>query len=479
MTSWIDENPIYQEYPIAEYQGNPVVEAIKLPPSDDDESITRLSLKPDFREEERNLPPSFRVLLPERLTYFMFPTKQHVKILNRIYSQVLEGYRLRNPLTAEGQRLIHEAGSQRTESPLYHPSKISFLTGLSGMGKSTLIRAIMRSMGKSVIRHSSYQGEPFTESQILYLMRNVPDQSGAKPLCQSFGAYTDKLLQNSLYKKVFANKGTRTEYVAALQSIIANHHVGALVIDEFQNLSFAKSGGKEEVIALILNLREHLGVPIILVGTYPAVDVLREQLSITRRLVEGGFHEIHRPPGPDDEDWCAFCDIVWGYQWLEKPKPMEAKIVEVLYDCSQGITAIMLNLFIAAQIAAIESGTEMIDDDLIKKTYQEQFSPLHGIIDALRSRDPEFLVMYDDLYLKAFDEFITSPAQTRFNELRQKAKTAHEEKMGVFDGSHEKSCSKPKSRKAKKQKPSSEALLDALKGGSDDPDIIFGRDSGG
>lgn len=435
---YINDNPKYFDFPIPEFKGNPLVEALTPPPKDDDEAIMRLAQRPLFDPSERELPSNFRMLLPARLTRFMFPTSQHVKILKRVYNQILDGYRQRNPLTADGQRLLHDAGDLGhasepvVESPIHRPSSISFLTGLSGMGKSTLIRFIMSSLGKPVIKHSSYKGTPFPESQILYLMRNVPDQCSAKAMCKSFGDYTDSLLGVKLYSRLFEDKSmTRTHYVAGLRRIIANHHVAALVIDEFQNLSLAKSGGKKELIAMILNLRDELGVPIILVGTYKAADILKGEASVARRLVDGGFHELQRPESPNDEGWQALCEIAWEYQWVKNPQPLKEEIIDVLYDYSQGVTGIMLNLFITAQIEAIESETEVVDAKLLKSVYLQRFKPLHGVIDALRSRDISFMNQYDDLYIKSFSALNEDPLLNRIDNIRTQLMNKQERELGL------------------------------------------------
>lgn len=347
MNEWINDNPTYSASPISEFQGNPLVESIQPPPGNDKEALARLTQKPNFDESELSLPSCYRALLPARLLNFMFPTTQHYRMQSRIYGQIMNGYRGRNPATVLGQQLLHNESSDdlahikdsiienhRILSPVATvPANISFLTGLSGMGKSTLIRSIMRAMGKPVIRHSTYNGVPFTETQILYMMRNVPDQCSAKAVCKSFGDRADELIGRKLYGKLFSDKSqTRTHYVSALRNIVACHHIGALVIDEFQNISLAKSGGKNEFLALLLNLREELGIPIILVGTYRAAAVLKDESSIARRLVEGGFHELQRPSSPAEKDWLNLCKVIWRYQWVQQPQKLTDEIVELLYN---------------------------------------------------------------------------------------------------------------------------------------------------
>ncbi|MBV5329820.1 MAG: hypothetical protein JZU65_19690 [Chlorobium sp.] len=145
MTKTIQTLPSYFEYPIADFQGNPLIESIRPIPMDDEEIIQRLSKIPLYDVSELSLPSMYRVMLPLRLYHFVFPMKEHIRVFKNIYGQMLDGYRYRNPLTRDGQEVLHEDNSSLSCSVLDRTSTISFLTGKSGVGKTTLINAILRS----------------------------------------------------------------------------------------------------------------------------------------------------------------------------------------------------------------------------------------------------------------------------------------------------------------------------------------------
>src|SRR6202007_1947704 len=102
--------------------------------------------------------------------------------------------------------------------------------------------------------------------------------------------------------------------------------------------------------------------------------------------------------------WRDFCEVIWKYQWVRKPLTLSEDIISVLYDISQGITGIVLQVFLTAQVEAIGSGAEEVNPDLLRRVWQRRFEPLHKIIDALRSKDPTVLSRYDDLYSNAFSQ---------------------------------------------------------------------------
>lgn len=219
----VTEGPDYFEFPLKEFRGNPLVEALNPPAFTDEEIILKLAEAPTFDITERELPEILRMTLPNRLLRaFLFPTKQRVSIMKRLYGQVLNGYLHRNPLTAEWQNILHK--TDKSSTAVQKPSTISFLTGLSGMGKSTLIRAIMKSLGNPVIRHTNYNGTSLAETQLVSLMRNVPDQASARSLCQSFAERADELVGANLYATFQLRAyGKRQDYVRAMRKIVNRH----------------------------------------------------------------------------------------------------------------------------------------------------------------------------------------------------------------------------------------------------------------
>jgi len=374
---------------------NPLVAHLRLPPETDQAAFLALGQRPDFNVQDRDLPNSIRRLRIKRLLRFYVPTLEaHRQALIEIATNVLDGYIARNPMTARGQALLYGGAADLPFRPT-----ISLIAGHSGMGKSTLVDRILAYMGEQLHRHVQFDGKPFPEKQILYLRRNCPERCTVGTLCSTFGDYTDRVLGLELYAGVFAKLkgGSRTLYLAEISKIIRTHHVGFLVIDEFQNLSLMGVGAKE-IIALLVNLRDEFGLPIVVVGTYKALRLLEGDLSTGRRLVEGGYFDLQRPTSAQDKSWGDLCKIVWKYQWVRSPVEFRPDICEALYDVSQGITGVMLSAFSLAQLAAINDGTERVDADLIRKVYIDRMKPLHPALRVLQSGDPRLMDKFDDLY---------------------------------------------------------------------------------
>lgn len=205
-------------------------------------------------------------------------------------------------------------------------------------------------------------------------------------------------------------------------------------------------------------------VPIILVGTYKAAAMLKQETSLARRIAEGGFYQLKRPASPRDENWQALCKVVWKHQWVKEPLAITEEVVRTLYDYSQGITGIMINIFVAAQFHALEEGIETISSSLIKDIYHDMFQPLHHIIDLLRENNPEVLSQYDDLYYNAGKELKNEPLQNRIetlcNEIEySKSKLIAKPESTIGVSSHKGF----KRRQSKRGKPSTVSLHDSLR----------------
>jgi hypothetical protein len=140
-------------------------------------------------------------------------------------------------------------------------------------------------------------------------------------------------------------------------------------------------------------------------------------MSSARRLCDGGYFDLERPLSHEDDAWNLLCSATWNYQWVRSPADFSLEIADALYEVSQGVSGIMLSVFAAAQLAAMEEdGKETVDADLIRKVYRERMRPLHPAIRLLQSGDPRQIDKFDDLYWNEYPtpgrcEDVTSAGQ--------------------------------------------------------------------
>ena len=192
--------------------------------------------------------------------------------------------------------------------------------------------------------------------------------------------------------------------------IIANNYsIGLLIIDEIQHLNTKKSGGAEIILNFFVTLVNVASIPIVMIGTPKANEILQEDLRSARRSAGLGslIWEPMRNEAPTQDpsttdqmiisEWYAFTNKLWQYQWVQQPAELTDELRATWYYYTQGIPDLVVKLFCLIQIHAITIGLEKITSELFKKVYEEQLQPVHDILDALRSGNPTRIARYSDL----------------------------------------------------------------------------------
>ena len=249
---------------------------------------------------------------------------------------------------------------------------------------------------------------------MVYLKIDCPYNGSLKSLYLSFFSSVDRALGTN-YEQQYTQKRHNEQKLLQLMGHIAHlHAIGLLVIDEIQHLMANRSKNSDEMLNFFVTLVNVYSLPIIMVGTPKASNIFERDLRSSRRAV--GFGSIHWEPiknepaikTPDGKvrksEWMTFTEALWKYQWLRKADLLlSEELRQCWFDLTQGILDVTVKLFVLAQIRAIESGLERITVKLLQNTYQEDFKPIHHIIDALRSGDARRIAQYPDLITPEID----------------------------------------------------------------------------
>ena len=410
---------IVKEYQpsIGHYAGNPFIEA--LPPILDTADIIKaLRGKVNFDITDQSLPASQRIhLIPQLLNSFFHPIERHIELWTKFSIMLREGYVGRNISNGDLNKHIQNGYERTIKGDItafrYEPARSTAqsmsIIGCSGIGKTTTINNIL-GVYPQVIYHEKYN---FT--QIVYLKIDCPHDGSLKSLCLHFFRAIDVALDTN-YEAKYALKQKGIETLLSLMRQIANFHaIGLLIIDEIQHLNVKNSGGADKMLNFFVTLVNVISLPIIMVGT-PKARYIFNDLRGGRRAA--GFGSVLWEPIKNESnfelnerifksEWNAFTDALWKYQWLKKADmQLSDEIRECLYDLSQGILDITVKLFVLAQINAITSGLERITPKLLKKTYHDELKPIHPMVSALRSKDPEKIIQFSDLIIPEVDQQI-------------------------------------------------------------------------
>lgn len=411
---------IYLDPGVERYRGNPLIEA--LPPILSVSQIRDgLSGNIKFDPKDMFAEGSLRVhIIAQLLDDFFQPIANHLQLETKLSIMIRQGYVGRN--LDDGSLNTHmQNGYERIMSgdldvfrfeQAKSTARSLSLIGCSGSGKSTTLNRIFATYPQ-VIFHEKYN---FT--QITYLKLDCPHDGSLKNLCYHFFRAIDNVLHTN-YEAKYALKRHSVETLLALMSQIANvHAIGVLIIDEIQHLNIKGSGGVEKMLNFFVTLVNVIGLPVVMVGTPKARPIFETDLRSARR--GAGFGALLWEPmkaakpviDPNTNkvkptEWIAFTDKLWKYQWLKKrDEKLSDEVRDTWYELSQGVLDIVVKLFVLAQLRAIATQTERITVKLLKQVYDDELKPVHPMLAALRSGDPDLIAKYSDLTIPDMDKRI-------------------------------------------------------------------------
>ena len=403
---------VYEPSCIPQYKDNPLIEAL---PSlmDNAKVISNLTGEVQFDPKAIFADGRERAhVISSLLDDFFQPLTAHIQLEEKVSIMMRQGYVGRN--LADGSLNTHmQNGYERVmtgelkafkfEHAKSTASSLS-LIGCSGSGKTTTLARIFATYPQ-VIYHEEHN---FT--QITYLKVDCPHDGTLKNLCIQFFRAIDRVLHTD-YEAKYTGKRHGIEKLLAMMSQVANlHAIGVLIIDEIQHLDRRRSGGVEKMLNFFVTLVNTIGLPVIFVGTPKARPIFEKDLRSARRGAGLGALIWEPMKAPESSpraqnEWRAFTNKLWKYQWLQKrDEAIDEDLRAHWFDLSQGVLDIVVKLFVLSQLRAISTHAERITPRLMQQVYDDELKPVHPMLAALRSGDPERIAEYSDLIVPNIDE---------------------------------------------------------------------------
>lgn len=430
---------IYIEQVVSDYAGNPLIEA--LPPIySRAEAMDKLTYFPEYNPAERELDAHYRLHCIQRLLRYFQPIEKHLEIESKFSRAIRQGYINRNPFSREFTIDLNEGHKiiKNKEYLLDHKSTVSksssglSIIGVSGIGKTTAVKHTLR-MYPQVIVHKKYKGERFPFHQITYLRVECPhDGASLKGLCVKFFTRVDEILGSNYNKKFGNTRHSEATMIAQMAQVARSHCIGALIIDEIQNLTTAKRVNSDRMINFFVSLYNEIGIPIVLIGTPSALSVLQKKFREARRGT-GDQGTVEWDRMKKDKRWELLIKGMFRYNWTRKDLEFTQELSDVLYDESQGIVDIAVKLFVMAQVNAITSKKEQVTASLIRKVAKTELSLVQPMIKALRTGSLKSFAKYEDIRpvnIQAYiEEAIENAEMEEQMRLHEQAEKQHEKEQ--------------------------------------------------
>lgn len=320
------------------------------------------------------------------------PGAQHLVIFDLIYTTTVASLSQRNPLIPENVTRIYETAlfareamkSQTAQVKLGRPvrpldgieAKGIAILGPTGVGKSRLLDRIEWYFNSSPRWISDMNG-PCRWPRVPVVRIQCPPGGTLNGIGASIHAKLDELTGTAHLRR--SSRLTKDTMEPQLCAALSQAYVGILVVEDIHHLRECHSNRKH-LLRFFANLTETTGIPVALVGTPPATEVLDEIPSLGGKLRAGGT--VTLSPLSNGIEFAALIDTYWTWRvsHFEITVP-PAFLYDAVYFHTQGIPRVicllMSGLFYAMTFREESSD---ISSDLLESIVP---TALQGYLEAL------------------------------------------------------------------------------------------------
>jgi len=371
------------------FKGNPFIEALPC----------RLKVEPFWESvvKEIELPDSvneFDDETKEQFAHDLMDSVEPTSLYYEVYCDVLgilkSGYKDRNPKNDSTRVWQHQVSTDNHERIRSTANSVIF-TGYSGMGKTTLLDAIL-SLIPPVILHPADGPLGYEYCQIVYIKVSIPGDADLKQICLSIIGKIDSVMGTQIKDEYEEKKRNTKQCIARLVTLCTTHLIGMIIFDEIQNICLATPNAQKLVFTLFDSLSNDAKVPTVKIGTTKAHRLINTEFTNARRLgipVEWTNYQAH------DEDWLLLLEYAWECQLLPKKVDLTDEFRKIVYRYTQGVSYCLFFLIEQSNIMGLRRNCLCFTSELFEDVYRNKFRIMRPAISALRTGNTE---AFDDLY---------------------------------------------------------------------------------
>lgn len=270
------------------------------------------------------------------------------------------------------------------------------LIGWSGIGKTYSINRIL-SLYPQVIEHP--RGDiTLAFTQVVWLKVECPSKTSPKSLCTAILQELDDIVGTS-YREQITQRMTLDHVRHITVKALKTYYVGLLIIDEIQNII----GQDQQTVFFnfIVELTNTIKSSLMFVGTPKIEKFLNKDFRTKRRFCSAGA--LNWGPlsiigkEPIGSEFSIFFKGLNKYNLVGDLTPEQSnELMNEFFNCSQGISDILVKLFFLTQIQCLLRGVPL-STQAVRNTFDMYFGSMKPVIEAVKNKNYSYLEKYSDL----------------------------------------------------------------------------------
>lgn len=334
---------------------------------------SELEQRPYYDDSIRTKTVAERLFSLSDIYSLYIPSQMSVEIYNKLYLALMHSLQKKNTKQAvmqqnENRKMI----LGREHNGIIGGSDSFTIIGVSGIGKSSAIQRAIRLISKNEV---IYMPETVV---IPFVTVQCPFDSSVKGLLLEILRQVDDTIGSHYYNNAVRARAT-TDMLIGSVSQVAINHIGAIVVDEIQNVCKSKYG--RNLVGMLTQLINNSGVSICMVGTPECSSFFEQEIQLARRALGLKYSEL-----PFNEYFQDFCEEVFSYQYTKCRSEITPSIVEWLYEHSGGITSVVVSLIHDAQEIAILEGKEELNLETLNEAYSKRMEMMYCYVNFNREK---------------------------------------------------------------------------------------------
>lgn len=343
------------------------------------EQMPKMLMGKELEEAMVSLPPydpqicnadaATRLMALNDVAEIYIPSQMSYEIYSKIYLAMLHSLKKKQTVDAvrQGNQNHRRLQGLNYNSVLGGADSFSII-GPSGIGKSTaLAKGIALSGGERIVttNHPYAQIIPCINVQ-------CPHDCSVKGLLLEILSQVDMAI-GTQYRQAATKYKASIDNIIGMVSQVSLNNILLIVIDECQNICRNKNG--VNLVAAMTQLINSSGVSICMVGLPETEAFFRQEMQLARRSVGLSYSAL-----PCNDYFIRFCETLFSYQYVAHPAILTPEMIELLYECTGGIIAVLVSVIMEAQQMAILTGREELSKETVLAAYQERLKNVQDFV---------------------------------------------------------------------------------------------------